>query len=339
MILAALAAMLAAPPSAPAPAKPLFASEAPIRITIQAPFDSLMQNRERRDAVDSTVVDSSGLRLPAKVRLRGITRRTKEICDFAPLRIDFTAPPPATSEFSGQRRLKLVTHCRDRESFQQKTLLEYAAYKMYAALTPLSFGARLADISYLDANGRPIMTRKGFFIEDLDDVGARNAVPVPKVGQVIRVAELAPRAAARYALFQNLIGNHDWSMRASPPGEECCHNARLLGTLTPGGITPLPYDFDFSGFVGAPYAKPPDLLRISNVRQRQFRGYCAHQADTIAALGELAAARPRILAALAAVPGLDAPTRATATAYLDQGFRDGADPARAWPAMARTCLK
>ena len=40
--------------------------------------------------------------------------------------------------------------------------------------------------------------------------------------------------AARYALFQHMIANHDWSMRAGPVGSFCCHNAELLGLAAPG---------------------------------------------------------------------------------------------------------
>ena len=37
-----------------------------------------------------------------------------EICTFPPLRVEFAQPPAATSLFAGQKRLKLVTHCKVR---------------------------------------------------------------------------------------------------------------------------------------------------------------------------------------------------------------------------------
>ena len=70
------------------------------------------------------------------------------------------------------------------------------------------------------------------------------------------------RAGARYALFQHMIGNHDWSMRAGPVGKECCHNAELIGPPRPATLIPIPYDFDFSGLVDAPYATPPEGIPI-----------------------------------------------------------------------------
>ena len=312
---------IAAPSMAQAP-KPLFAASDTLRLSIQAPLANLIGNRESRGAISGTLTDSSGNALPVSIALRGLTRRTSEICNFPPLRIDFTTPPPATSVFAGQRRLKLVTHCRSTASFQQNVLLEYAAYRMYNVLTPRSFLVRLASIDYRNPDGRPIVSRAGFFIEDLSDLAKRNGTRELHAPERIPVADLSPPDAARYALFQHLISNHDWSMRAGPVGDDCCHNARLIGTLGPGTVIPIPYDFDFSGLVSAPYAMPPDELRLNSVRQRFYRGYCSHNVQAAAVAGQMRAARPAILTALTQVPGLEERTRNRATSYLEGFFAD-----------------
>ena len=36
----------------------------------------------------------------------------------------------------------------------------------------------------------------------------------------------------------------------------------------------IPYDFDLSGLVNAPYARPPAELRMSRVTERRYRGFC-----------------------------------------------------------------
>ena len=48
-----------------------------------------------------------------------MSRRERAMCAFPPLRVEFAGEPPETSLFHGQRRLKLVTHCRSADSFQQ----------------------------------------------------------------------------------------------------------------------------------------------------------------------------------------------------------------------------
>lgn len=313
---------LAAPAVAQQQPKPLFASDSPLQLTITGPLPQLISNRENDQALAGALAGPDGQALPIRLKLRGITRRTAEICEFPPLRIDFTNQPPSASPFAGQNRLKLVTHCRNTPSFQQYLLLEYAAYRMYNLVTPRSFRVRLARIEYRDANGRPIVTRDGFLIEDLRDVAARNGLPMSGARERISVTNLSPADAGRYSLFQHMVANHDWSMRAGPPVDYCCHNAQLIGPLAPGAVVPIPYDFDFSGLVGAPYATPPDVLPIGDVRQRLYRGYCIHNSSALAAAREMRALRPQMLALLGQIPGLEAATQRRASAFLERFFAD-----------------
>lgn len=302
--------------------KPLFAASDPIHIVIQGPLSQLIHNRETTAVVSGTLTDPAGQALPITLSLRGITRRSSDTCDFPPLRVTLAAHPPATSLFAGQSKLKLVTHCRNPASFQQYLLLEYSAYKMYNVLTPHSFRVRLANVDYRDENGRPIISRVGYFMEELKDVAHRNGMKPTHAPQVIPVTDLSPPDAARYALFEHMIANHDWSMRAGPAGKDCCHNAELMGPLAPGATIPIPYDFDFSGFVNAPYATPPDQLHIASVRERVYRGYCAHNADVIAAAHQMRDDRPQLIAAITSTPGLEPQTQARAIAFLDRFFAD-----------------
>jgi hypothetical protein len=305
-----------------AAAKPLFATSAPLSISIEAPLERLFRNRESDEAVAGTLTDTLGNRLAVAVELRGITRRSEETCAFPPLAVRFTAPPPAASPFAGQKKLKLVTHCQNSSSFDRVVLLEYAAYKMYQALTPRSFGARLMTIRYLDGSGRPLATRPGFFIEDLDDVAQRNGTAELRAGPRIPFGDLNRSDAARYGLYQHLLANHDWSMRAGPVGDNCCHNAKLIGSAGPGKATPLPYDFDYSGFVNAPYATPPEQLNLSSVRERKYRGYCLHNADVAEAARLFRSKQPAIEAELAAVPGLDPRALSSARAFMAGFFAE-----------------
>jgi hypothetical protein len=336
-IIAALSLGLAAPAIAQVPA-PLFATNEPLQITISAPLSSLTRTRSDSGPISGTLTDSTGQALPISLRLRGITRRTSEICQFPPLRVDFTTPPPPTSPFAGQRRLKLVTHCNNSASFQQYVLLEYAAYRMLNVLGPRSFDVRLATIDYRDANGRPIITRVGYFIENFKDVARRNGLREAHAPKLIPASYLSPVDSARYALFQHMIANHDWSMRAGPEGSDCCHNAEMLGASAPGQAIPIPYDFDYSGLVGAPYAVPPEGLGISNVKQRLYRGYCAHNNQAIAEARRMRAAQPQILGVLAQTPGLDERTQRRASAFLQSFFADIATDADVSAKVLKRCV-
>jgi len=215
-----------------------------------------------------------------------------------------------------------VTHCRNNSTYRQYVLREYAAYRMYNELTPRSFRAKLADIDYQDANGRRIASQAGYFLENLDDLAQRNGTSRIRAGDRIPLAFLSPPDGARYALFQHMIGNHDWSMRAGPTGDDCCHNAELIGVAASGQTIPVPYDFDFSGFVDASYALPPSELELSSVRDRYYRGYCVHNANVVTIAGEFRSKRPQMIAALAQVPGIDPRSVSRATAYVERFFAD-----------------
>jgi hypothetical protein len=288
--------------------------------------------------VQGTLTDPAGNALPIAISARGITRRSADVCEFPPLRVQFTTPPPPTSIFAGQKKLKLVTHCRNSPSFQQYVLLEYAAYRLYNILTPHSFRARLANITYQGDDGRVIAQRPGFFIEDLSDVAKRNGVGETHAPPRIELAELNAADAARYAMFQHMIANHDWSMRAGPAGDECCHNAKLIGPRGAGTVIPIPYDFDYSGFVNAPYATPPDQLKIVNVKQRFYRGYCAHNGQALAAAQQIRAAEPQMLATLSQIPGLDPKATQRAANYLGGFFADIATDQAVGGKILNRCL-
>jgi len=319
------------------PGTPLFADDQLLHITIRGPIKQVAGSDSRSTVVSATL--SSGAEsLPIRLSPRGITRLRKETCQFAPLRVDFTGAPPATSLFAGQRRLKLVTHCRSAESHQQYLLLEYATYKLYNQLTPLSFRARLAQVEYVDESGRPVTSRYGFFIEDLGDVARRNGMGEARVGARIPVASLAAADAARFAIFQYLISNLGWAMQAGPANDTCCHNSRLITAAGPSSMTTVPYDFDYSGFVDAPYAVPPEGIRVSSVKVRRYRGFCRHNAEALVAARQAYAMRTQLLATLAATPGLDARTVRKASAFLERSFEDIATDQAVSDKLLKTCI-
>jgi hypothetical protein len=317
-VVAAFAALMSSAAVA-RPPTPLFASDAPIRVTLQGPMASLASNRSETPRPATMTVD--GVTYPIALTPRGIFRKAN--CDFPPLRVELTRPAPAGSLFEHQHKLKLTAFCKRSEGFQQKILLEYTAYRLYNLMTPESFRARLATVDYLDETGRPYTSRVGFFVEDVSDLAKRNGLSVAKIGSLVPLQQIDPVSAARTSLFEDLISNYDWSMRAAPNGQECCHNTRLLNDNGPGSLlTVVPYDFDFSGLVDAPYADPPEGIPVNSVRQRTYRGYCSHlsQAQTIAA--QLSPRRAEFTGLFRTIPGLDAREQAKAVSFVDAFFND-----------------
>ena len=319
--------------------KPLFAGDEPLRLTIRGPISKIAlsggRSREPRNAV-LTVSGAAPETLPIQLSPRGITRLKRDVCQFPPLRVRFQGTPGPSSLFSGQRQLKLVTHCRSAASFQQHLLLEYAAYRLYNQLSPASFRARLATIDYVDEANRPVTSRLGFFIEEIDDVAARNGLRAAVMGERVPLAQLSAADSARVAMFNYMIGNMDFSMRAGPPGDSCCHNSRLIGPAPGGRLLPVPYDFDFSGLVDAPYATSPD--GTAEVTIRRYMGYCAHNAEAFAAAASLRAQRGPLLAVLGQIALSDS-ARRRATAFLEGFFNDIRTDRSMSAKLLSSCLK
>ena len=315
----------------PKPATPLFASDAPIQVTIQGPMSSLASNRSATPRPATMTVN--GVVYPITLTPRGITRLGKETCDFPPLRVDLTQPPPPGSLFDHQKHLKLTVFCKKSADFQQKILLEYSAYRLYNLMTPESFRARLANVDYLDEGGRPYISRVGFFVEDFSDVAKRNGMRQAHMGAIVPLSQIDANAGARVAIFEYMISNFDWSLRAGPNGTECCHNTRLM-SATPGAtLTPVPYDFDYSGLVDAPYAVPPEGIPVSNVRDRNYRGYCAHMTQAHAVAAALSPRRAEFTGLFASIPGLNPREQAKAAGYI-QGFFNDLDSGK----MLKSCV-
>lgn len=336
-----VATMLTATLASTVPATPLFADDAPIAIAIQGPLNEIARSAERSMVAHNGTLTVTGTADPLPVRLsaRGIARRKSATCSFPPLRVEFPQKPGPNSLFAGQRRLKLVTHCRQSGSFQQIVLLEYSAYRIFSLIDPTSFRVRLASIDYSEPDGRKPISRLGFFIEDLGDVARRNGYAEARVGTRIDSTLLDSRRTARVALFEYMIGNLDWSMHAGPPGDNCCHNVRLL-TATSGRppYIPLAYDFDYSGLVDAPYAVPPESIKVSNVRQRVYRGYCRANGEALIFAAELRARRPEIEALYARLSAMSERTRGKALAYLSGFFKDIATDESIRAKLFKTCI-
>ncbi len=322
------AALLAATAARAGDSTPLFASSEPIEITITGPIPEIVKkaasSTDPKPATLKTGDETHAIELSA----RGHARRRPENCKFPPLRVKFSAPPAEGSLFRKQKTLKLVTHCRTQESFQQHTLLEYAAYRMYNEVTEASFRVRLAKVRYIDSgSGKLIVERLGFFIEDADDVADRVDMKEVEAAK-LAISQHEARAAARSVLFFHMIANHDWSMLAGPEGA-CCHNGKLLGATkaATGGLVFVPYDFDYSGFVDAPYATPPDAFGIKSVRTRYYRGDCALNDEVANAALAFRKQRPAIESAVRTTPHLDQKAARKAVGYLEGFFADIADDA------------
>ena len=304
-------------------ADPLFQDNAVIDITINAPFPSLLKRRPNEEYLPGTLAyadaDGNDVMLDIGIRTRGNFRRQKRICPFPPLRVNLDKAQTKGTLFHKQNKLKLVAHCRDNSArYEQGVIKEYLAYRILNTLTDISYRARLVRVTYIDTeNKHKERVQYAFFIEHKNRLSKRIGLPkivTPK----IKTAQLEGAYSDLTSLFQYFIGNTDFSPIAGAKGEDCCHNSTLLGNEGEP-IYAIPYDFDMSGLVDAPYADPNPQFKITRVTQRLYRGRCAHIGNIDNSVRMFQEKREEIFAMIANQPELEPKWRKAVTKFVE-GF-------------------
>lgn len=319
----------------------LFESGDTLEIEISAPWRQIQRDKKNQDPypADLHYVDDSSNRrsLALTVERRGKTRQ--RVCRFPPIKLRFKKGDVEDTLFEGNKSIKMVTHCNNGLRWSQYYVLEMLAYPIYNLMTDRSFRIRPLSVIYHDANrDSRDEPRFAFLIEDDKLVAERSGLQTFDVKE-IRRGRLDPLESSRFALFQYLIGNEDWSSLSGPPGDDCCHNTKLIGPPSGRPLYALPYDFDSSGLVNARYAVPNDGLPISKVSQRLFRGFCLHNPTLETARVEFLEKRDAIMAIIELEPRLQSRIRARAVAYLDDFFDVIEDPRRFDRLITSACRK
>jgi hypothetical protein len=316
-------------------ASPLFDHDTPVEVVISGPFRSLFESAQQPDYLPFSL-DAGGSTQAVDIRVRGHSRL--RVCEFPPLRLNFPAGGDASGVFAGQRRLKLVTHCRNSDRGEQDLLEEYAVYRVLNVLTDLSYRVRLLHIRYQDTEGAlspDAAVRYGFVLEPEEEFAARTgAVPVARAG-FPRERHDREQAVLMY-VFQYLIANTDWSLVKADYDEACCHNADLF--KLDSRLFFVPYDFDLAGLVNARYAFPDSKLRIDRVTQRLYRGLCTDRDRLRRALATVKSKRAEILAVVRDLPGLEPRNAERAARYLDDFFAAAAEEEGLLKSFERHCL-
>ena len=216
-----------------------------------------------------TGADGKPVVVPIKIRTRGIWRL--KTCEFPPLRLDFKGKTTKGGPYEGLDKPKLVSFCKNDDTYEQYVIQEAMLYRAYNKLTDATHRGRLIKVSYVDsASGKPFAVRWANMLEEPDALAARLGGKLLKqVGA--RQQDLEPEHAFLVGIFEYFVANTDYSING-------LHNVELFIKPT-GDVVPVAYDFDFSGAVNARYATADPILGINRVRDRLFRGYCGTNAQ------------------------------------------------------------
>ncbi|MBE9509232.1 MAG: hypothetical protein IMY71_00005, partial [Bacteroidetes bacterium] len=297
---------------------PLFDSHDILELSLTFNWKELVfdvdENRSSHDAqLAYFETESDSVSIPVEVQTRGHYRRSRDNCNFPPIRIRFPEDKVTNTLFSGQDKLKLVTHCNNRRIYVDYLLKEYLAYRIYNLFCDESYKVRLARITYNDSERKnKQLTRFAFFIEKTDNLASRIGgieLEFSGLSKEVTDAELT----LLFSVFQYLIGNTDWSI----PG---LHNVRLISLPGPKYV-PVPFDFDFSGLVGTYYAIPDSRIPIKSILQRIYRGPCVELETILPVLELFNRKKPEIYSLISDFECLEPKKREKILRYFDKFYK------------------
>lgn len=331
--------------AAPVQASPqpdrLFRDNAIIDVRIVAPMSTLLSERPNEEELPGKLQfdDAAGaaVDLDVEIRTRGRFRRLRDVCRFPPLRLDLKGSQTKGTLFAKQDKLKLVTHCKDSNTFEQVILREYIAYRILNTMTDVSFRVRLMRITYVDSEEkRNDEQHLGFVIEHRDRLAKRSEkkyLEIPRTS----VRSLEPSYSNLVSMYQFMIGNTDFSPIIGSNGEPCCHNHVLFGNEGEP-VWSVPYDFDQSGLVNAPYAKPNEKFRIRSVRQRLYRGRCMHNEKVPDSINLFIAKRDEIFGIVNGLDLLSKKSRASLVKYIESFYEIIEDEKKVSKSITKRCV-
>ncbi len=236
-----------------------------LKVTIETDLDYLIENKNKDEyqGAKLTFKSNNGLEQhDVKIKPRGRFRRKN--CDFPPLKIKFNKSELKERGIStSHKSLKLVTHCMDEGTAEQTLLKEYIAYKLYNNLTKSSFNVQLVQITYVNSAKDTLDNVKyGFIIENTDEMAERIGGVEVEDCYNITLDSISKRYRHLIPMFQYMISNMDWR-------PEMLQNVKVV-EVDNGERIIVPYDFDFSGLVNAPYAIPNIDYQQANIQDRIY---------------------------------------------------------------------
>lgn len=253
-----------------------FNSNEVLKISLKYDITSFIRHKTKGEYLDAELQifydEKNPIVKNVRIKARGNFRRGQ--CFFPPIFLNFKTSPIENPQYSEIKKVKIVTHCSTSKESQNNILKEYLAYKLYNQLTDKSFRVRLLDITYIDTGKKKKNYESYAFIIEPDESVAKRNNCVLIDPMVVKGSAILEPDADRTALFQYMISNTDWRFKSG-------HNTKFMKSLTEvtTKVIPVPYDFDFAGFVGANYAFPQEWSKTETIYKRDYLGYCRDNDD------------------------------------------------------------
>lgn len=229
-------------------------------LTLETDLTSFIGQKKTNNYLPGVLRTKDGKSYQVEIRPRGRYRR--KVSQIPPMKIRFSEDELRAEGLDTLNEIKIALPCFDSDEGNELIVKEYLAYRLFEKVSDAYFRARLINLTIIDTYDTKSKPKKmtAIFVEDEEEVAERlNSVPEEEFG--VPMDQFEQQQAARVAVFQYLIGNTDWDFSMH-------RNVQLCRMKENGRVIVLPYDFDFSGLVSAPYAVPSSESGLRNVRER-----------------------------------------------------------------------
>jgi hypothetical protein len=278
-------------------------------------WKEIQKNKKQKTYIPAKVViltaRKDSIHLDAKVKTRGHMRL--DICSFPPLKLKFEKGELSAKLLSSFNEMDIVNHCEESAMHDQLLLREYLAYKLWELVSPYYFNVQLIRLHYLKPDGaQAYKSGYAFLMENTEELVARLSARRNKT-PVISSSAVEKEPMLRVALFEYMIGNTDWYITNR-------HNLEFVAIPSFNVLVPVPYDFDYSGLVSAPYAAHHTSIDLPSVSTRYYQGKCVSEEEVHNVLKIFLAQKEKILMTPHHIQGLNDKSINYTVSYLNSFF-------------------
>lgn len=230
------------------------------KMTLETDLTTIISNKKTNQYFPGNLITADGKTYKIELRPRGKYRR--KVAEIPPLKIKFKKKGLVEEGLDTLNEIKLVLPCYDNALGDELIVKEYIIYRMFEKLTGASIRARLIRLTIRDTHvEKSKKTMMAILVEHDEELVARlNGKTVEEYG--IHADSLMTHQAALVSMFEYMIGNTDWEVAMM-------RNVRLIRSMDNSSkVLVIPYDFDFSGLVSAPYSSPASETGLKTVRDR-----------------------------------------------------------------------
>lgn len=242
------------------------------------------------------------------LRARGNMR--KVVCYIPPLKVKF---PKGQFEY---RKIKWVNVCKDNTIMQTHLLQEYLVYKLYEIVTDYSYRTALMRVNYClpETPNEIDFTNYAYIIEPEDQLAERFEGK-PYHPRVLSPDILSKDEYNMMIAFEYIVANTDWAV-------ENQHNLTLITDRKKNAIVPVPYDFDYTGFVNTSYATPNTYTPITLVTERYNRGHCMEEASALRIRNHFLSKKDELIAVINNFELISEKSRKQNIRFIEKSFQD-----------------